>query len=164
MNAQTTHQAVTTQQNALQAALGRANEKANEKSNNVAPITATGKDSVVSIVPRSTILGERLVFLPASVDYEKSTIDYWDMKKGSKLRSAPLEFYRMSKPLDDQEEAVSIGSAFAKEFGHAHIHSRQRLVKKGSLERADDGSVNKRELDAWKQKLISEITRVIMEL
>lgn len=152
------------QQGALQQAMLKANEQ-HKVASNVQPINQ--KDaSLVSIVPRLSVLGEPLVFLPASVNYEANTIDFWDGKKGSKVRTAPLEFYKISKPFDADrtEDSAKLGASFAKEFGHALIHSRQRLVKQSSLQRDAEGKASQVDIEDFKKRLIAAVTKAVNEM
>lgn len=152
-------QEVTTQQTAMQAAIKAASDK--QQASNVQNI----KDStLVSIVPRLSVLGEPLVFLPASVDYDANTIDFWDGKKGSKLRTAPIEFYRISKPYENQEDSGKLSGMFAKEFGHSLVHARQRLVKNGKLQRDNEGKANAIDIEDYKKRLLAAITKAINEM
>lgn len=152
-------QEATVQQNALQAAMLKASNEAAAKASNVTPID---KNQMVAIVPRVGILGEQLAFLPNTVNYDAGTIEYWNMKKGQKPQVAPLEFYKVSKPVDDKTVSAHISGAFAKEFGHQHILSRERLVKR-TVQRDNEGNANTVDVEAYKERLIASITKAIRE-
>lgn len=160
MQAQTTAQQSTTQQNALQAAMLKASNEAAVKASNVTPID---KNQMVAIVPRVGILGEQLAFLPNTVNYDKGTIEYWNMKKGQKPQVAPLEFYKVSKPVDDKSVAAHISGAFAKEFGHQHILSRERLVKR-TVGRDTEGNANTVDIENFKSRLKAAIIKAIDDM
>ena len=157
---QTAVQASHSVQSSLQAAMLKASNEAAAKAPNVTPID---KNQMVAIVPRVGILGEQLAFLPNTVNYEAGTIEYWNMKKGQKPQVAPLEFYKVSKPVDDKTVSAHISGAFAKEFGHQHILSRERLVKR-TVQRDNEGNANTVDIENFKSRLKAAIIKAIDDM
>lgn len=157
-------------QGAVAAALAKATNEAAVKSNsNVAHIlpanasnTATG---IPMLVPRVDLLGTKILVLADSLDTEADTVKYYDLKKGSKPHTVSAAYYRSTKRLTEQSEIVKLANEFSKATGVKELIMRERLVKIGSsVERTEEGGVSANDLLEWKNKLISEITRVIMSM
>lgn len=89
-------------------------------------------------------------------------IKYWDGKPNSPMQEAPIQYYHVSKPLTDPAVVTKITEQFAKHFKHAQLVVRQRLVKDNFLKRDEQGKVNQMDLDAFKLKLIEQVTLAIM--
>jgi hypothetical protein len=167
MNAQTHSQSVTTQQTALAAAIKSASDKAQEKADNVANIVKANQphsQELPMLIPRTDLLNQDVIFLAHTLDRTAETIQYYDMKKGSKPSTAGLGYYKSTRPIKDASKVTKMVQDYSKEFGVKEVILRERLVKSNAPEKAEDGSVNKADLEAWKQKLIQALTKTIMEI
>lgn len=138
---------------AMQAAIHSANilsEQKNMEQKKNSPMLG----SAPAIVPRRDLLGNRVLFLADTQNRETGSIQYWDGKKGSKLATAPLAFYKSTKPIDSEEEVKKFVQDYSKEFGQKEFILRQRLIKGSVLERDEDGKVDKVDVEALKVKLM----------
>ena len=155
MNAMTHNQEVSTQQNALQAAM----LKASKDMEKATPITVnTLSKELQSVIGRVTVLGEHLLFIvdTHTKDDEKGErIKYWTHGSNA-LRDAPAEFYKQSKPLD-KESTQKLVMAYGKAMKVQHLVVRQRLVKETAAQRQDDGSISKEAQEAWKEATKSKM-------
>lgn len=125
-----------------------------------------GHVAQAAVVVRRTVLGDVILFRADKEDREKGTIEYFDGKKGSQMQVAPLEFYRQTKPAE-QEEVRRMVATFAKQFGFkdATIHVRARLQKESVMRKADanipgDEQASHKELA---DKLIAGISKAIYQ-
>lgn len=151
-------------QGPMQAAIHAANILATEKQ--AAPVNKNTQPAVANapaIVPRRDLLGNRILFLADTQNREAGTIQYWDGKKGSKAGTAPLEFYKSTKPIESEEDVKKLVQDFSKEFGQKEVILRQRLIKESVLARDSEGKADKTDVDAYKIKLVAAITKAIME-
>lgn len=151
-----TNQNVTNMQGPMQAAIHAANISAKEKAD---------KDDtpMPAIVARQDLLGNKIIFL-ADTQTKEGKITYWDGKKGSKPSTAPIEFYKSTKPLATKEEVIKMVQDFSKEFGVKNVEIRQRLIKGSVLHRDAEGNVEDKELDSYKERLIAAIAKTIREV
>lgn len=147
-------------QGAMQQAILKASTEAANKSaqTNVSPINA-GK--LKAVVVRRDLLGATLVFdVDSHVKNETGEfIDYFD---GKSVKTAPIQYYHVAKPVSSDEAAKFVEN-YAKHMKVSQVQLRQRLIK-NLVNRADDGSVQKEDLEQWKQKLIQALTKTIMEI
>lgn len=118
---------------------------------------------VVSIIPRTDLLGHNVLFLADTHNREAGTIQYWDGKKGNKPQQAPVEFYKSTKPIKGEEDAKKLMQDFSQEFGVKEFIPRQRLVKESALPRSAEGSISADDIEAYKTRLIAAITKAIKE-
>jgi hypothetical protein len=116
-----------------------------------------------AVVFRKDLLNNRVAFLADTQNREADTIQYWDGKKGSKPTEVSMQYYKSTKPIESQEEVTKFVQDFSKEFGTKELVVRQRLLKSSVLDRDSEGKVDKTEIEAWKQKLLSSLTKIIME-
>lgn len=133
---------------------------------NVAEIIKASEAPVHSpmLVCRKTLLNERIVFIAESQDREANTIQFWAGKKGDKtLTTAPLEFYRSTKPVGSEEDVKALVQAYSTTFKVSSVIVRQRLVKESSLKQDEAGNTNAVNVDEFKQKLIAALTKAVME-
>lgn len=116
------------------------------------------------LVCRKTLLNERIVFIAETQDREANTIQFWAGKKGDKtLTTAPLEFYKSTKPIDSEEDVKALVQVYSTTFKVSSVIVRQRLVKESSIKRDEAGNTSTVNVDEYKQKLIVAITKAIME-
>jgi len=116
------------------------------------------------LVCRRTLLNEKIVFIAESQDRLKNTIDFWSGKKGDKtLTTAPLEFYKSTKPLETDEDVKALVQSYSTTFKVSSVILRQRLVKESSIKQDDAGNTNTVNVDDFKQKLIAALTKAVME-
>jgi len=140
--------------NVLAAALHSANLLAIEKASVQAPM----------IVVRQDLLGNRYVFLVDTHDRVNNTIKFWDGKKGSKPADAPIQFYKGTTPIENEEIRKKLIQDFSKEFGHKEIVVRQRLVKfSAAMERDEQGQAATVDVNDFKTRLLAAITKAINE-
>lgn len=155
---QTHHQAVTTQQTALAAAIKSANDK-------VADITKAQPQTNVTDLPllivREDLLGHHVVFLANTLDREKGQLSYWDLKKGSKPTPVSTAFYRSTRPVKDRDLVNKIVEQYSKEFGAKSVILRERLIKEGTAPRAEDGSISANDLNDYKLKLKAAFVKAL---
>ena len=147
----TRNQEVTVQQNSLQAALVRASNDAAAKVDKAAPTTQSVSKDLQAVIGRVTVLGEQLLFI---VDTHTKNADgterikYWT-QGSNHLRDAPIEFYKQSRPLD-QESAQKLVGSYGKAMKVQHLLVRQRLVKEQVAKRDEDGSISLEAQNEWK--------------
>jgi hypothetical protein len=149
-------------QGAMASAILSANKEAEQKA--AAPKQNTpALGTAPAIVPRKDLLGNHILFLADEQDTEAGTIKYWDGKKGSKPSTAPIEFYRSTKPMDNEQDVQKLVQGYSKETNQKEFLLRKRLIKETVLNRDVQGKSEKTDIDAYKQKLIAALTKAIME-
>lgn len=159
-------------QGAVAAALAKATNEANAKAHsNVAHIIkanspqAAAHHELPALIPRTDLLNQDVIFLANTLDRDAETIQYYDMKKGSKPTTVSTAYYKSTRPVKDPARISQMVQQYSKEFGTKEVILRERLVKSSAaVERGDDGSVSKESLDEWKNKLVQALTKVIMEI
>lgn len=171
MNAQqhavpmTRNQEVAVQQGALQQAILKATtEAANKSAPTILPAQAAANHNIPMVIPRVDLLLNRVVFLANTLDRDAETVQYMDLKKGGKPQTASLAYYKSTKPVKENADAIKMVNEFAKHTGTKELVMRERLIKASAPERANDGSVSKESLDEWKNKLVAALTKVILEI
>lgn len=143
-------------QNAMQAAVLSANAVVEKKLSDT-------KQGVPMIVPRVDLLGNRILVLADSLDPEKDTIQYYDLKKGKMPQTVSAAYYRSTKKIEDVSEVAKLVQDFSKLTGNKEIILRERLLKESSRRVADpeklgdDVAANKEFAD----KLVRAISNAI---
>lgn len=123
----------------------------------------TPNTPVPAIVVRKDLLGNRILFLADTQDLATGSIQYWDGKKGSKPATAPIEFYKSTKPIENGEEVKKLVQDYSKEFQQKEVVLRQRLIKSTVLNRDEQGNTEKVNVDDYKQRLLAAVTKAINE-
>jgi len=117
-----------------------------------------------ALVCRVDLLGAKIVFLANSQDRTAGTIKFWGGKKGDKtLVTAPIDFYKSTRVIENEESVKKLVQDFSTTFGHKTVILRQRLVKSSVLDRDEGGNTNSVNVDEYKQKLIAAITKAILD-
>ena len=148
-------------QNSLQRAILGVSNKLNEEkpavqpTSNVSimkPNTQAANSSLPMLIPRTDLLGGNGLFLAHTFDRSAKTIQFWDMKKGSKPRVVSKAFYDSTLPMVDREQSTKMVQEFSKEFGAKEVVLRSRLVKGSMADKEPDGSISQESLKAWKEE------------
>lgn len=152
----------TQESNVLQGAVAAAMLKAN-KDHQATGATATFSNVIPSVIPRTDLLNQDVIFLAHTLDREAETIQYWDMKKGSKPTTVGTAYYKSTRPVKDPQKVTQMVQTFSKEFGTKEVILRERLVK-SSMDRAEDGNVNSESIEDFKARFRNAIEKMLAEL
>lgn len=108
------------------------------------------------IVPRVDLLQNRVIFLAHTQKKDTGEIQYINLKDGV-LNTAPVEYYRSTKPVDEEATLKDMVRKFSSLTGSKNFHLRKRLVKSHVLERDEDGKVDAKGLDDLQVKLLKAV-------
>lgn len=148
-----------TMPSAMQAAIHSANilseQKTKEKQveNTDAPL----------IIPCVDLLGNKIVVMADSLDTEKNTVQFYNLKQGNKPQTIDAAYYKSAKKIKDKTEVTKLVQDFSKATGVKSVVLRERLVKESARRQADvnkpgDAAAANKE---FADKLISAITVAI---
>lgn len=133
-----------------------------EAKQKVKPLPFVQQGELPMVITRTDILGKSYLFFPQSEDKAADTVVYWDGNKDGALLTAPTAYYHNMKRADDAASR-KMAQQFSNVFGYKEFVARTRLIKEGSMKRDEEGKVGAKEIEAWKQKLIEAVTKVILE-
>jgi hypothetical protein len=118
--------------------------------------------SMTSVVFRKDRINNFYTFLPETQDRKGGTVQMWDGKKGSKPFPVDTLFYKTTVPVED-EAVPGLVERFTKEFGVKQVVLRKRLFKE-SIQRDDEGKVEKVDIEDYKARLKVALIKAIDEM